>query len=85
MQKNVKYFCDTSQFPSLQIYGPHMKPHGVQGLGQHYHILFGPKLGRVTCTIRWIPCSCIKCKSVLDKYCTPNILPQQQPRYQPVI
>ena len=35
-QKDIKMFCDTTQFPSLQFCGPHTKPHGVRGLSNPY-------------------------------------------------
>ena len=35
-QKDIKMFCDTTQFPSLQFCGPHTKPHSVRGLNNPY-------------------------------------------------
>ena len=38
--KDVKMYCNTNQFPTLQFCGPHSKPHGARGLGKHYHLRF---------------------------------------------
>ena len=50
--KYVKIYCDTNQFPTLPLCGPHSKPHGTRGLGKHYHLCFDPKLAMGECAIR---------------------------------
>ena len=36
--KNVKMFCDTTQFPSFLCCVPHKNLHGVRGLRNNYHM-----------------------------------------------
>ena len=84
VHKDVEIFCNINTFPALENSGPHRKPHVVRGLGKHYHMRFDPKLVHSTCALRWIPCDFIQCTEMLDKNWTPNIPPQQQPRYQHV-
>ena len=43
--KDLKMYCNTSQFPTLPFCVPHYKPHGARGVGKHYHLSFDPKLG----------------------------------------
>ena len=50
--QDVKMYCATNQFPELKFLGTHNKPHGVHGLGKHYHIRFDTKLGHGICAIR---------------------------------
>ena len=50
-QKDVKFYCDTNQFPALPFCSPHPKPHGSRGFIKHYHLCFGPKLGHGICEI----------------------------------
>ena len=63
-------YCVTNKFPELQFIVLHNKPHGVCGLGKHYHMRFDTKLGHVMCAIRKIPCACPPCKFVLDQHWT---------------
>ena len=65
--KDVKMYCNTNQFPAILFCGPHSKPHGARGLGEHYHLRVDPKLGMGVCAIRRIPCVCVACTSILDK------------------
>ena len=81
---NVKIFCYTTQFTSLQFCVPHKKSHGVRGLINHYYILLDPQLGHGICAIQQILCSRDECTSMLDKPWIPGFLPQKQPGYQPV-
>ena len=80
----MNIFCDTTQFPSWEFFGPHKKPHGVRGFNKHDHMWFYPKLWHGICAILQIPCACYECMYMLDKPCTPVLSPQQQPCYQPV-
>ena len=82
--KYVKMFCNTNQFSVLPFCGPHMKPHGVCRLNNHYHMCLDTKLCHRTCAIYLIPCTCTQCTHVLDKPYTPGVPPHQQPRYQPI-
>ena len=66
-QKDVKIFCDATQFPSLWFCGTHKKPHGARGLSNHHHNRFDPKLGHGICTIHRIPCDYVEFISMLDK------------------
>ena len=59
--KDVKMYCNTNKLPALPFCGPHSKPHGERGMGNHYHLRFDPKLGMGVCAIRRIPCSCVAC------------------------
>ena len=36
--QQMKLFYGIAQFPELLFYGPYIKPHGVHGLGKHYHV-----------------------------------------------
>ena len=36
------FLCDTNQIPSLKLCGPQVKPHGVRGSSNHYHIILYP-------------------------------------------
>ena len=36
--QGVKIYCATNHFPSLNFFWTHDKPHGVRGLGNHYHV-----------------------------------------------
>ena len=76
-------YCATNQFPGLQFLGTHNKPHGVRGLGKHYHIHFDTKLGHGTCEICHIPCDCTLCTSIMDQPWVPGLPAQQKPHYQP--
>ena len=63
----MKIYYNTTQFPELSFCGPYSKPHGARGLSKHYHLYFDPKLGNGKCEIRFIPCACVACTSMLDK------------------
>ena len=65
--KDVKMYCNTSQFPELSFFGPHSKTHSTRGLSKHYHLCFDPKLGMVICAIFRIPCDFVACTKILDK------------------
>ena len=67
VQKDVKMYCDTNQFPALPFYGPHPKPCGETGLSKQYNLRFDPKLGHGICATLRIPCSCIVCTSMIDQ------------------
>ena len=82
--KDMKIYCNKNQFPTLPFCGPHSKPHGVRGLGKHYHLRFDPKLGMVKCAICRIPCACVHCTSMLDKPWISSISSEKQERYKPV-
>ena len=71
--QDMKMYCATNQFPEFQFLGPQNKPHGVYGLGKHYHVCFYTKLGHGTCEIRRITCSSILCTSVLDQLWIPGM------------
>ena len=47
----VKTFCNTTQFPALPFFGPHIKPHGVCVLSKHYCMFLDTKLIHSTCGI----------------------------------
>ena len=64
IQKGVKFFCDTTQFTSLQFFGPHENPHGVRVLRNNYHIRPDSKLVHNTCEMRPITCACSMCTSM---------------------
>ena len=40
----IENHCVTTQFPEFPFCGPHVKPHGVQGLSKHW-VFFKPKMG----------------------------------------
>ena len=71
--KDVKFYCNTNQFPVLSFSGPHSKPRGAIGLSKHYHLRFDQKLGMDICAISRIPCACVACKSMLDKPCISGV------------
>ena len=77
-------YCATDQFHEFQFLGPQKKPHGVYGLGKHYHMCFDPKLGHGMCEIRHIPCACNPCTSMLEQSWDPGMQEQKNPHYQPV-
>ena len=77
-------YCNTNQFPALPFCGPYPNPHGARGLIKHYHLLFDPKLGRLICEIRRIPCACVACISVIDQPWVSGIPSKKQARYQHV-
>ena len=77
-------YCATNQFPELQFLGPCNKPNGVHVLGKHYHIRFYPKLGHITCSMRYIPCACTMCTSMIDQPWFPGMPAQKNTLYQPV-
>ena len=54
----MKIYCATNQFPELQFFGSHNKPHVVRGLGKHCHMRFDTKLGHGKCEIHHITCEC---------------------------
>ena len=82
--KDVRIYCDTNQFPTLQLCGPNPKPPGARGLIKHYHLRFYPKLGYGICATHRIPCACVACTSMLDKPWISGISSKKQARYQPV-
>ena len=47
--KGVRMFCVPTQFPALEFFVPHAKPHVVWFLRNHHHIKLGPNLGHGTC------------------------------------
>ena len=82
--KDVKFYCNTNQFPELSFCGPNFKTHGARGLSTNYHLRFDTKLGMVVCEIILIPCACVECKSMLDKTWIPGIPSDKQERYKHV-
>ena len=77
-------FSDKTQFPPLPFGGPHTKPHSVRGLINNYHMLFDPKLGLGTCSIRKMHCACVECMPIIDKKWVHGFPPSQQTGYQPL-
>ena len=77
-------YCTTKQFPELKFLGPYTKPHGLRGLGNHYHMRFVTKLGHGTYEIRCMPCYCSFSAYIIDQPWIPGFLSQQQQRYQPI-
>ena len=65
-------YCATKQFPELKFLGPQNKPNGVHGLGKNHHMRFDPKLGHGTYAIRFTPCACTSCTSILDQPWVPG-------------
>ena len=66
--QGVRMYCNKNQFLLLPFCGPHSKPHGAKGLIKHYYLRFDPKLGNGVFVICRIPCACVACTSMLDKY-----------------
>ena len=56
VHKDVRNNCNTNQLSAFTFSSPHMEPHGVSGLGKHYHMGFHPKIVHITCSILRIPC-----------------------------
>ena len=77
-------YCNTNQFPELSFCVLNSKPHGARGLSKNYYFRFDPKLGNGICAIFRIPCSCVECKSMLDKPWIYGIPPDEQERYKPI-
>ena len=84
VHKYVKMYCNTNQFPALLFCGPYSKPHWSRGLSNHYHFHFDPKLGMGVFAILCIPCDCVACTSMLQKYWRSGIPSNKQERYKPV-
>ena len=61
VHKYVRIYCNKNQFPELPLCGPHSKPHGSRGMGNHYHLRFDTKLGNGVCAISRIPCDFVAC------------------------
>ena len=61
-------YCNTNQFPELLFSVPHSKPHGTRGFSKYYYYRFDQKLGMGLCEIFHIPCDCVACTPMLDKY-----------------
>ena len=79
-----KTHCDTNQFPEIKFLGPNNKPHGVCGLGNHYHMIFYPKIGHGIYAIRRIPYVYNLRTSIIDQLWIPVFPSQQQYIYQSV-
>ena len=77
-KKDVKIYCDISQFPALPFCGPHPKPHGARVLSKHYHLRFDPKLSHGICAICHILCACVGFISMPDKPWISGILSKKQ-------
>ena len=75
-------YCATNPFLTLNLSGPHNKPHGVRGLGKHYHMRFYTKIVNGTYSIHCIPCACTLFTYSLDQPWIPGIPAEQQPCYQ---
>ena len=82
-QKYVRMYCNKNQFPALPFCGSHSKPHVARGLSNNYHLSFDTKLGNGICAILSIPCACVACSSILDKYWIYGIPSDKQERYKP--
>ena len=82
--KDVKMYCNTNQFPALPLCGPHSKPHGARGIGNHWHLCLDTKLAMGECANRRIPCACVACTPLLDKPWISCISSDKQERYKPV-
>ena len=63
----VIMYCNINQFSELSFCGPYSKHHGARGLSKHYHLRFDPKLGMGIREIFRVPCTCVSCKSMIDK------------------
>ena len=44
--QDVNIYCATNQYPELQYFNPHNKPHGVRRLDKDYHMRSDTKLGQ---------------------------------------
>ena len=77
-------YCNTNQLPTLPCCGTHPKTHGARGLNNHYYLRFYPKLGNVIFEISCIPCTCVRCTSMLNQPCISGITSKKKSRYQPV-
>ena len=66
-------YCATNQFPELNFLGHNIKPHGICGLSQHYHMRFYPRLVHGAYEIRFIPCSFTFCTSIFDQPWSPGL------------
>ena len=75
----MNMYSATTQFSELHLIGPHNKPHGVRGLGKHYHIHFDPKIGHDTCEISHIPSDYSLCTYMLDQPWESGIIEHQEP------
>ena len=82
--KYLNMFCDTNQFPSLQLFVPHTKPNGIRGLIKNYLFWFNTRLGYGICEIGQITCICVECMSMLDKPWVTFLAPNKQSCYQTV-
>ena len=82
--QDVKMYCATNQFPELKLLGPNNKPHGVRGLGKHYHMCFDTKIGHDTCETSCIPFACTLYTYIIDQPRVPGFPSWQQPCYQPI-
>ena len=71
-------YCNTNQFPEISFCGTHSNSHGARKLSKHYHLCFDPKLGNGICAIFRIPCSCVACTSMLEKYWISGIPSDEQ-------
>ena len=82
--KEVKIYFNTKQFPALPFCGTHLKPHGGNGLCNHYHLSFDPKLGHGICVICRIPCAWVACTSMLEQPHISDSSSKKQARYKPI-
>ena len=78
-------FAIQTSFHKLPFCGPHTKPYGVRGFNKNYHIIFDTKLVHGICAIFRIPCAYSACTYMLYKPWIPDLAPEKQPRYRPVI
>ena len=74
----VRIYYNKNKFSALPFCGPHSKPNGARGLSKNYHLCFDPKIGNGVCAIIHIPCACVACTSMLDKYCISGITSEKQ-------
>ena len=79
--KNVNMSWDYWRFPRHQVAAENIEIRGRQNLLLCCNYSVDPKLGKVVCAIRLIPCTCPVYVAQLDKYWLPNIGPSSQPRY----
>ena len=69
---------------TIEIFGPHTKPHGARGLSKHGHMWFYLKIGHNIWKECQISCACPECNYMLYKPWIPGFSLKQKLRYQSV-
>ena len=82
---SVKMSCATTKFPEFPFCGPHVKPHGLQGLRKHYHLRLDTEFGHGKCPIWRIPCACVSFTNIIYNLWSPAVDHFRQPLYQSVV